>query len=544
MVKLGFSASVVAVFTFLIFNVSASSVTRRSAVYSRAGVNVTGISNTTSSHCEAECAAPQDILDASCVNTTSLTLVPCGCTASYSVAQEACSRCRLPFSGDKENLANNLFNEQHNYGDFQRACSQAGVPIPDINLDNVQLAILRPVNFTFETPLSIFDESFPDYLGALCLKPDQITLNQCIIGDINWGRCPNSDVAGILVRVAAYLANFLLGIVLMYHPEESSTAVWTQLLTVYSLLISGLIAIGGASMSRFHSGMTIFLVMSPLSSTLVVYAILGFCGRSHRLDVILSKRREHLIPRLLVIIFAVISVALVIFTSAANADHFMASPCEDDDFYKTVTGVLQNFLFIPYAGVVLLVISVARSQGDAAAAGIILLALAPFLILVGSFIYAVIKQRHLLARQFQVQNNRWKIWVVWDITGEQYPLLHFCGVFFIPMLYWVLVNEIRTVGTPDNFFSSSFGQILALFVILPPLIQVVQMAPRAREWFMNLTFIRLITGRREFVPKVKARSLEDGIPEKFAVDPFQDPAPESYQVHNVPSMSYSSDGRF
>jgi hypothetical protein len=60
------------------------------------------------------------------------------------------------------------------------------------------------------------------------------------------------------------MANLLLGIVLMYSPAESSTAVWTQLLTVYSLLISGLIAIGQGSLSRFHSGMTIFLVMSPL----------------------------------------------------------------------------------------------------------------------------------------------------------------------------------------------------------------------------------------------------------------------------------------
>lgn len=67
-----------------------------------------------------------------------------------------------------------------------------------------------------------------------------------------------------MLIVAAYMANLLLGIVLMYHPEESATAVWTQLLTVYSLLISGLIAIGAASLSRFHSEMTIFLVMSPL----------------------------------------------------------------------------------------------------------------------------------------------------------------------------------------------------------------------------------------------------------------------------------------
>ncbi|KAJ7916163.1 hypothetical protein B0H13DRAFT_2323652 [Mycena leptocephala] len=302
--------------------------------------------------------------------------------------------------------------------------------------------------------------------------------------------------------------------------KEASTSVWTQLLTVYSLLISGVIAIGQASMSRFHSGMTIFLVMSPLSSTLVVYAILGFCGRSHRLDAILSQRREHLIPRLLVIASAVVSLVLVIFTSAADADFFAGSPCESDDAYKTAVGIILNLLFIPYAGVLLVLLIIADTPAvDATIAGIMFLAIT-FIILVGSFAYALIKQRHLFAKQFIV-----------DVLAAQYPLLHFCGVFFIPMVYWILVNEIRTIGTPDNLFSSSFGQILALFVILPPLLQVVQMAPSMREWFMDLTFVRLMTGcRRESGSPAKAYSLENGIPEKSAIDPFQDPLPESYLV--------------
>lgn len=62
----------------------------------------------------------------------------------------------------------------------------------------------------------------------------------------------------------AYLANLLLGIIVMYDHEQASDAVWTQLLTVYSLLISGGIAILTQGMSRFHSSMTVFLVMSPL----------------------------------------------------------------------------------------------------------------------------------------------------------------------------------------------------------------------------------------------------------------------------------------
>ncbi|KAJ7150529.1 hypothetical protein C8R43DRAFT_1067973 [Mycena crocata] len=548
MVKLGLSASVIAFFTFFPFTVSASSFTRRSLVQARAGLNVTGATNSSSTQrCAFECAQPEAIAEASCAGVSGLSRVPCACTDAYSVAQEACSRCRLPFAGTQNQLKMNTFNEEKNFGDFARACETAGRPIRPIDLEGVSLFIANPINFTFAIPDSVFDETFPDYITAVCMRPDLIRISQCIIGGQNWVRCPNSDISGILIRFSAYLVNLLLGIVLMYSPAEASTAVWTQLLTVYSLLISSIIAIGNGEMSRFHSGMAVFLVMSPLSSTLVVYAILGFCGRSHRLDSILSGRREHLLPRLLVVVFGIISLALVIFSSAADVDHFASNPCESDDSYKTLAGILMNLLFIPYAGVLLIMINLANTGGvDASIVGIIFLTILPFIILVISFVYAVIKQRHVLAKQYQVQNNRWKIWVMWDVLAVQYPLLHFYGVFFIPMLYWILVNELRTIGTPDNIFSSSFGQILALFVVLPPLLQVVLMAPTARGWFMNLTFVRVLTGRSQFTPTIKPFTLEDGIPEKnSSADPFKDPAPDSYQVHNmpVPGPSYAHSQR-
>ncbi|KAF7341092.1 hypothetical protein MVEN_01843400 [Mycena venus] len=515
MVKLGFSVVFFALFTFLPA-VFAASLRRQSGLDL---LNVTSTTHTNSSglaSCDALCDEPQTVLKNSCVGVTTLSLVPCGCTDAYSTAQEACSRCRLPFSGDSETLGNNLFNERHNFAGFQQACAAAGKPIKDIDLDNIDLAILRPINFTFETPLSMYDESFPDYINALCMRPDQITLAQCSVGGYNFVRCPNGDVAGILVRFAAYMANLLLGIVLMYSPEESATAVWTQVLTVYSLLISGIIAIGNANLSRFHSGMTIFLVMSPLSTSLIVYAILGFCGRAHRLDNILSGRREHLFPRLLVIAYGVISLAILIYTGSADGSHFSSNPCESDDAYRTLAGIIINFLWIPYAGVIVvfMVIQAAGAEANAMFAGIEFLAISPFVLILVSTIYGIVKQRHLLAKQFRIQSDRWKIWVAWDVLAAQYPFMHFCGVFFVPMLYWIMVNEIRTLGTPDNIFSSSFGQILALFVILPPLWQVIQMAPRARRWFMNLTMVRLITRRPQDTSLQRIYSLEDGVSEK------------------------------
>jgi hypothetical protein len=63
---------------------------------------------------------------------------------------------------------------------------------------------------------------------------------------------------------SAYLSNLLLGIIVMYDSKEASQAMWTQLVTVYSLLISASIAIGTNGLSRFHSEMTVLLVLSPL----------------------------------------------------------------------------------------------------------------------------------------------------------------------------------------------------------------------------------------------------------------------------------------
>ncbi|KAJ7288417.1 hypothetical protein C8J57DRAFT_1280167 [Mycena rebaudengoi] len=429
-------------------------------------------------------------------------------------------------------MEKNLFNEQKNFNDFNTQCGEANRPMKGIDLNKIVLVINRPTTFTFETPLSLDDDTFPDYITALCLHPDLIVPSQCRIGGFEWTRCPNSDISGILVRFSAYLANVLLGIVLIYSPMESSTAVWTQLLTVYSLLVSGMLAMGQAGLSRFHAGMTIFLVMSPLSSTLVVYAVLGFCDRKHRLDSILSQRREHLLLRILVIGFAIISIALVIFTNAADADHFAASPCEDDDSYKTAIGVLLNLLFIPYAGVIVLILILSNTPSEAIGSWI--LTLLPFVLIVISLVYGLFAKRATIAKACEVQANRWKIWVAWDVLAEHYPFMHFCGVFFVPMLYWIMVNEVRTLGTPDNIFSSTFGQILALFVILPPLYQVIFMVPLCIPWFKNLTCVRVVT-RGKYVAPVQSRSLdllEDGIPEMD----YKDPNPESYQVHNIPSL--------
>ncbi|KAF8193247.1 hypothetical protein K438DRAFT_1969727 [Mycena galopus ATCC 62051] len=324
-----------------------------------------------------------------------------------------------------------------------------------------------------------------------------------------FNRCPNSDVSGILVRVPAYLTNLLLGIVIMYDPQEASAAVWTQLLTVYSLLISAFIAILTKSLSRFHAGMTIFLVLSPLSFELLVYALLGFCSRPHRLDTILSSRREHLLPRLAVILFWIIAMGLMLFTSISESKLFTAvPPCDNLLDHGAFAAITYCLVFLPYIGVAVVILVIFGNYEDGYTSKAIYgITSAPFLLLVIAVVGAFIKSRRSVKEQVKMMNidGRWrKLGAKWDLFARRYPFIHFCGVFLIPMIYWVIWNEIRLLNTPDNIFSPSFGQVLAVFVVLQPLLQVLMMFPRAAAWFSDLAVIRLFTGRqKESVPPLR-----------------------------------------
>lgn len=132
----------------------------------------------------------QSCADAGTPNPTGELLVPCGCTNAYAAAQQACSRCTLSFSKTGTILAKDTAIQQQNYDCgytspsaleyltrrmdtvFQVQCAEAGLPIPNIDIDIPQLAVTvdRPISFAFEIPSSIYDASFPNYIGAVCLR--------------------------------------------------------------------------------------------------------------------------------------------------------------------------------------------------------------------------------------------------------------------------------------------------------------------------------------------------------------------------------------
>ncbi|KAF8215457.1 hypothetical protein K438DRAFT_1749492 [Mycena galopus ATCC 62051] len=232
--------------------------------------------------------------------------------------------------------------------------------------------------------------------------------SECSIGGFN--RCPNPDVSGILVRVPAYLTNLLLGIVIMYDPQEASAAVWTQLLKVYSLLISTFIAI---SPKACHECLC----------------------------------RDHVLPGFPPYI-GVAVVILVIF-----GDY------EDGYTSKAIYGITS----------------------------------APFLL-------------RSVKEQVKMMNidGRWrKLGAKRDLFAGHYPFIHFCGVFLIPMIYWVIWNEIRLLNTLNNIFSPSFGQYNTT-LSGPGCVCRPATSSWAAAWFSNLAVIYLFMGHQtESVPPLR-----------------------------------------
>ncbi|KAK7013741.1 hypothetical protein R3P38DRAFT_1452777 [Favolaschia claudopus] len=294
--------------------------------------------------------------------------------------------------------------------------------------------------FTFTIPRDSHDDGFSDWIGVVCLHPEDATQADCEMP--GFSRCPNPDVSGILVRVPAYLANLLLGIIIIYHPEEAAQGVWTQLLTVYSLLISAVIAVYTKGLTRFHSGMTVFLVLSPLSLTLLVYSLLGFFNRPHRLDSILSSQRKHLPPRLLVLLFWLLALFLLIYTSTANDKRFTPPlPCDDLQDKGHFAAIVYSLIFVPYLGILLVILGTLAVYGtgehDAAANAIIIGTVTPFLLLLVAAVYAAVRSRRALTGEVakaNVSGMRNKFWAYWALFGQRYPFLHLCGVFLVPMV--------------------------------------------------------------------------------------------------------------
>jgi len=128
----------------------------------------------------------------------------------------------------------------------------------------------------------------------------------------------------------------------------------------------------------------------------------------------------------------------------------------------------------------------------------------PLLLLISAWVTAILLKRRIIWPPGEPY--RLNFWKVLTVVGEYFPFIHFISLVVIPFMYWVACIELGVYNSNENHFSLTFGQVLALFVTIPPLVQVCKLAPRLFRWFYDLTWLRRIDGHR---PKSRYSTMDE-----------------------------------
>ncbi|KAF8574313.1 hypothetical protein K439DRAFT_1642290 [Ramaria rubella] len=311
--------------------------------------------------------------------------------------------------------------------------------------------------------------AFKYYFNAYCLNPPQD--DGC-----PYGYCPNSDIAGLLVRVSAYLTNFFVAILVFYQPEELKESFWSQLLSVYSLLLTCTWTIIRHHLTRIHAILTLVTAGSPLTLGIFAYAVRSIWEGNHRLSPAVG--RGKIIPRTIVLAALAIWFALWIYiVLPSHLSDFQQESCEPHSH------IVKYFYALP----LLIVIDMPTWSQCLTAIPIPLTMLA--------WIVVIIMRRHEIWPRGEVFRPRFR--TIWRMIKEHYPFIQFVTVVAIPTAYWVATIETGVIAarTNDDHVSASFGQVLAMFVAVPPLLSVAKLGPRLLNWFVDLAWVRFISGR-------------------------------------------------
>ena len=171
-------------------------------------------------------------------------------------------------------------------------------------------------------------------------------------------------------------------------------AFWSQVLTIYSLLLTACISIIQRGLTKFHALTVSVIVASPLTIYLVIYSVRAIWGGEHRLENVLGQ--GHLFKRLLVLVAAVIWIGLTVYSFLPqNASHFAQSSC------KPQPQLLNFFLITP--------ISVGIMKGDQKP-WLGPLVAAPLFLIILAWVVAILLKRHIIwPRGEPYRFNFWKV---------------------------------------------------------------------------------------------------------------------------------------
>nr|GAT60497.1 predicted protein [Mycena chlorophos] len=321
-----------------------------------------------------------------------------------------------------------------------------------------------------------------DYLNAYCNNPPE---DSCA-----FGYCPNGDVASPAVRYSAYFTSVVSAILVLYSPEDVTSSFFAQLLNVYSQVVAAIVAIAGHNLTRVHSVIALALAASPLSLYLIFYVLRSMLGRMTRLDSVFGQGKY--LNRALVLVALPLWIAVLVFTSLPNESwHFQQEACDSIVANNRVTHVF----FVPF---------------------ILLLTLPGFgEVLIGSLVIpwaiAVFRTRKVI----WAKGDKWfPIGRLWRKVVERYPFIQFYTVVVAPAFFWIINIEIGIMAVdPREQFSPTYGQLLAIFVTVPPFFQLCALLPRVPRWFMDLSWVRLVTCRRDkpyYLPRPNLNASRSG----------------------------------
>lgn len=167
-------------------------------------------------------------------------------------------------------------------------------------------------------------------------------------------------------------------VLIFYSPRRVQEAFYSQILTIYSLLLTCLVSVVRGDLTRFHALVVLALVLSPITVYFVAYSIRSFWSDHHRLESLLGRTRY--LRRFLVLLAGAAWVAILIFSYLPNSDKRFAQPsCKG-------RSVMEGFyLIVPF-----LYIWAFAQVGVAYPAVLFTL---PFLVMIAAWTIAILRRK-------------------------------------------------------------------------------------------------------------------------------------------------------
>lgn len=102
------------------------------------------------------------------------------------------------------------------------------------------------------------------------------------------------------------------------------------------------------------------------------------------------------------------------------------------------------------------------------------------------------------------------------------------------MFLWIASLEDGAIFDNEHFLPT-YGQLLAIFVAVPPLLQLIVMLPGLWPWFKDLAWVRFLTCRP---PGESSESSGEQSSENPVKEPLESAIQQSPDISTEPQLSY------